>query len=41
VQGLIHALEEYQRSRQIRLAQCVSLAATPTTYPSGFSRSQI
>ena len=40
VHNLICALEAYQQSRQARLAQCVSFAATRTS-PSGFSRSRI
>ena len=40
VRTLIAALEDYQRSRETRLAQCISLTAIPMS-PSGFSRSRI
>jgi len=41
VRSLIAALEDYQRSRETRLAQCIALTAISSTYPSGFSRSRI
>jgi hypothetical protein len=40
VRTLIVALEGYQRSREARLAQCISLNTTPMC-PSSFSRSRI
>jgi hypothetical protein len=40
VQNLIRALEDYQRSRQARLAQCITFPVLPTCL-SDFSRSQI
>jgi hypothetical protein len=41
VRTLIAALEDYQRSRDTRLAQCIALTAISSTCPSGFSRSRI
>ena len=40
VRTLIAALEEYQRSRETRLAQCIAITALPTSQ-SGFVRSRI
>jgi len=40
VKTLIAALEEYERSRETRLAQCVAITSASTSR-SGFSRSQI
>lgn len=40
VRTLIAALEGYQRAREARQAECISLTAIPTS-PSSFSRSRI
>ena len=40
VRTLIAALEGYQRSRETRLAQCISLTAISSSGLSGFSRSR-
>lgn len=40
VQDLIRALEEYQRSREIRLAQCIDFSAHRRCQ-SGFAQSRI
>ena len=41
VRTLIAALEGYQRSRETRLAQCITLTAIPAMSQSSFSRSRI